>query len=369
MKINIKGFSTIYIFFIIMFILSLWVIVINKNNMFQNKFEYDFLQQQFWKKFNNKYIMYIQSHLNTNTLNSDGTIKWWSFRDMRNCPSNIKYLSWSEMLYQTLPWVITQQKENDDYFCKWVLDNKDIKLYYTDDLQNYEYIKYDDINYLTWISIWDLWDNKTIQFDMPDSLNNDSENRKNIYWNVWGNSYEMIFWNNDKIKDFIDKNPNNNSPLTKKLSEIEEWIIWVFISRDSSLKIIKWNKEFFEEQWRLQIEEEIELNIWDVGSSGKYWYIDIDISNNFNIYQNYLDWTYTKTFDFKNNDYSVFLKSNDSYMTSYEFRVYDKSSWSWVFINPIKDNNWYDNEYIEYLWNDIIPYDSWWYIWKMEVLK
>ncbi len=168
--------------------------------------------------------------------------------------------------------------------------------------------------------------------------------RKNIFWFVYPeDNYKKIFWNNTRTSKYIDRNINNNDNLNIKIWNSFSWVLFFDLKWSYKIKILEIDKSLFNSNSEIKI-----LNNYEYVGSTSSWYLQRNGSLNQTVTWNEL------SFDFKNKDYALFLKSN-TWTLSYNF--YWQQSWTGLYINPIDDS--YSNE-IRYLWNDMII-ENWLY--------
>ncbi len=199
-----------------------------------------------------------------------------------------------------------------------------------------------------------LWNNSWSQ-DYPDNFeDNDNYARKNLDWVVFPTQQKNIFWNNFKINRFIDNNPNNTDSFNKKIWEVNSWALYLKINTGAILTLIKFDRNQYKNFNNFY---KLETITWDLGAWSWYlqksWNNIVFTSNLANAYN----------FDFKNNDYALFLKNKDN-STILNYNLYWKeiSTGSWIYINPIDDSK---NNIIEFLGYDIIKNESWNLVWKI----
>ena len=319
MKKTKKASSLIMVIVLLTMWLILWTIIIQKKASINNILE-DFGIKSTLSQNISTNDNLIEKHIQNNKPN-------WNYRDIINCPLDIRYMSWAAIIWT---WTTSIFSENENYFCSWSINSNDLKINFN---ENY--------NSFTWWILWSSWfilsynnpnfsgaiDSKIIEFDYDLSnvnLYNYSLWKKEISWKVDNMDYKMIFYINDKVRKIINDNTNNNSNYTKKIQEVFSGSIFLDINWTWSIKIIEFDKTNINKLTKKDIILE-----WDIPS----W--------SWNIQNLYLDFT--------NNDFAVFLKSIDNNILDYNLKIND-ISWSWVFITPIRD----DLDYIEFLSQDII---------------
>ncbi len=156
-----------------------------------------------------------------------------------------------------------------------------------------------------------------------------------MFWNIEKNAQLYnIFWNNYKTNDFIDNNINNNDNLNMKISEVENWYMYLnLFSTDDieyDMKIIKFDRDsYINEYTLLPLTAKEWIDIWN-----PIWFIQdnswtLDLST-------VMTWN-EHVFDFKNHDYGIFITNKSNEDVSYKLNAIS-SSWTGVYINPIDDS-------------------------------
>ncbi len=223
-----------------------------------------------------------------------------------------------------------------------------------------------DWNYLvewnSWTLLWGDWRDDNCNDDnylWTNSWNliEDDDNlaRKELIWIIkwWQN--KNIFWNNKKIEEFIENNPNNVDIFNKTLSWVVDWNLFLDISSWGILTLIEYNKNRYETFWEIK---EIKSFTWVVSWS---WYIEQN-SNVLSLNTN--TWANTVNFNFSWSWYLLFLTNTWTNLISYWLSWIENITWSWIYLNPINDdiNN---TGSIEILWYDVIIDNEWNIFWKM----
>ena len=199
-----------------------------------------------------------------------------------------------------------------------------------------------------------LWNNSWSQ-NYPDNFeDNDNYTRKNLDWVVFPGLEKNIFWNNFKINKFIDNNSNNTDIFNKKIWDTQSWALHLKINTGAIIQVIKFDRNQYQNFNKLR---KLETITWSLNSWS--WYLQKSWNNI--IFGSNLANAYN--FDFKNNDYALFLKNLDN-STILNYNLYWKeiTSGSWVYINPIDDSK---NNIIEFLGYDIIKNEFWNLVWKI----
>jgi hypothetical protein len=176
----------------------------------------------------------------------------------------------------------------------------------------------------------------------------DADARKITYSYIYPEAWLVnVFWSNSKNSKIIDKNSNNDDNINMKIWDTSNWILYFDIDEEIDLKIVEFSKSDFDTTWELT-----PIKTYNYTSTGwEIWYLqnnawtlsfsDISTANDF-------------VFDFKNEDYAIFMKNNSSETIFYRIRWYDKTTWKWLYIVPIDDS---DPIIIKVLWAWIIK--SW----------
>lgn len=330
MKLKNKAFWIIYLFFLITIVLVFWVVILNKQSYFEKNMEFTRIQDILSKNILTNSSLSLSYHKENNS-NS------WIYVPFLSCPEEVKYFSWSELI-STGKTIFYQN------YCSWTLKNSTLNLFYNWTYSNFSSwtLWLDNFNlYWTNYLTWDINLNDKISFEKSNIFDDRFvKARTEINWIILKNTwFNNIFWINDEIRSFIDKNTNNIWNFLN-ISKVGSWIIYLDINDTFSWKIVEFDKSLFNiENKLLKINE---LNFWSDG-----WilgYLQNDLSFSWTIWD-------PKIFDFKNKDYALFLSYNTWSLDDirYNLKVYT-DTWSWVYINPIKD----DSDKIEYLWNNIL---------------
>lgn len=197
----------------------------------------------------------------------------------------------------------------------------------------------DDFNNDDYKVTWGSWVYYPSNYEDDDILG-----RKVIYsyispW-IW---YTNIFWNNTKMMNIIKNNTNNNDPLNLKIADVGTGVLYLDINKSFSLQLVKFDRSAFEDFWELHPLQLIEkINQW-----ATIWYVQNDGSIS--------TWWLEKTgneyiFDFKNNDYALFLLNYSTWTLFFNLKGYT-DFWTGIYINPIDDSNF---QLIKFLGSDII---------------
>lgn len=330
MKKNLNWNSIVFVILLITIALSFGAVVVNKQNYLNKSLEIQNIENILSQNIISDSTSYINNFLNANK-------KTQFYKPILWCPLEVKYLSWVQLLWS---WNTNFDKNSKN--CTWSVDWNNLILNYS-----WSYLEFStwSLNWtwfaLTKTSTWYNWvfESKTISFDTP-KINTDYilqkiEKSWIILKNTW---YQNIFWLNDKINDFIDKDPDNIEPF-KKLWNTSSWMLYFDISWSFSWKIIEFDKNIFNSSSKLVKKGELDFysNSWAI------WYLQNDKT------VKTTTWSALKL-DFKTKDYAIFLSYNSWTLDNirYKFSIYDNDKL--VYINPIKNLN----DKIDYLANIII---------------
>jgi len=310
--------ASILIYAIVLTIIALIlasVLLSNRLSLYSNQVYY---------KLNTRFFNQIKSN---NTLNYDNIIKTntdggWFVDIYSGSGANIRCRIQSDWTYLV---------EWDD----WIKNGWD---WYDDNCNSDNYL---------WSNTW------TIRY-MSGFEDNDNIARKNLIWIIVPWQQKNIFWNNSKIEEFIDENPNNIDIYNKTLSWVTNWYLYLNLSTWSLLTLIEYDKNRYNNTFEIK---EIASFTWIVSWS---WYIE----NNSNILSlNSITWSNTFSFNFKDSWYLLFLTNTGTNLINYSLSWFE-NTWSWIYLNPINDylaSTWS----IEILGYDVVINDSWNIFWKM----
>ncbi len=218
------------------------------------------------------------------------------------------------------------------------MNSDDYKWWSTDDWWVY-------INYAFWYEDDDIIPRKTFWGNVP------------INYNLYN-----IFWNNYKTNDFINNNSYNDSSYSEKISNV--WTGYVHLDTYNTdntgksifdLKIIKFDREKYKNLNTL-----LPIKSWEGKDIDNFiWYIQL--SSTWSLSLSYYKTGNEFPFNFKDNDYAIFLTNkNESWDISYILTA-ETDSWTGIYINPINDSFTWT---IEVMANHIL---MWWeknFIWE-----
>ncbi|MDD3646456.1 MAG: hypothetical protein PHH06_03535 [Candidatus Gracilibacteria bacterium] len=147
-------------------------------------------------------------------------------------------------------------------------------------------------------------------------------------------SYYNVFWNNYKTNNFVSNNTNNNDSINVKIGDVESAYMYFDLFSDSDiiydLKIIEFDRDKYKDEFTL-----LPIHSYEgINLSGEFGYIE---ENN-----GVLSLSPVKTgdefvFDFKNNDYAIFLLNKGQSNLSYRLNS-ETSTGTQIYINPIDDS-------------------------------
>ena len=314
---NKKGSILIYAIVLTTISLMLATVLLSNKESLLNNYNY--------YKINSQLLNQIKSNI---TLNYDYLIKtnsdWSGFIDDYSW-------SWAN-IHCRLQW-------DWSYFIEWDDWRKNVSDWFDDNCNSDNF----------------LWNNSGSTDYMSGFEDNDNLARKQLVWIVVPWQQKNIFWNNDKIKDFIDNNPNNTDNFNKKLSQVTDWNLFLEINTWALLTLIEYDKTRYDDFWEIK---EVKSFTWVVSWS---WYIE----KNSNILSlNSSSWPNTYDFNFSWSWYLLFLTNTWSNLINYNLSGFEKNTWSWIYLNPINDdisNTWS----IEMLWYDVKINNDWNIFWKM----
>ena len=374
---NIKANVLIYTLILVSLTLVMSVVVFNTASVLFTNSEIQRIQKKLSNNILHKWNLFIKYG---KTLNSN----WSWFVDNISCPQNIT-MSWTSNKTTSIASNLTYSSWT--YFCSWNYNSKRFDIYFNVDLDGFSWAVYD--SFVTNLSSW-VWvntfldsDNTLISFSVSslawvdsidDNFNSDNYQagstwntyypnnfqdddnlaRKLIYSYITPNSWFVnIFWSNSNIAEFINDNSNNNDSLNAKLWQTGSWYLYLDVDGSFSLKLVKFNKSSYDDTGELIPLEVLETsNIWaSIGYiRNNSWVLSLADTKNGSEY----------VFDFKNDDYAVFL-SNSWTWVLFSRLTWEVDSWSWIYINSLDDSG--DN-FIRFLWNDIIIDNKWRFIWN-----
>ena len=210
----------------------------------------------------------------------------------------------------------------------------------------------DDFNSDNYL-VTSTWDTSTGTYYPSFWQDDDVLYRKTLYWFVFPDSwYKKVFWNTKKTLKTIDENTNNNDNLNEKIWNIESWYLYLNVDNSFDIKLVKFDKNIYEDTNELYTMESFTWSwlplIWYLQNNS--WILSLSLWITWNEY----------SFDFKNNDYAIFIKPTWTWTLVYNISWFSNTG-TWIYINPIDDSN---NNFIRYLWNEILIDNNWLYMSK-----
>ena len=189
----------------------------------------------------------------------------------------------------------------------------------------------------------------------------DAVPRKTIFWSIAAKEENMnIFWNNYLTNNFISNNTNNDDIYNVKIWDVTNGYMYLDLYNTSwsnlfDMKLVVFDRSQYQNNNSLLPISSIKW-VW---ISGTVWYIQNN-SSNLSLSKT-ITWN-EYVFDFKNNDYAIFLSNNTDGNLVYKLSS-ETNTWTWIYINSIDDSGtwvisvmsnhiviWIDNNYI---WENI----------------
>lgn len=311
---NKKGSVLIYAIVLTTIALLLSVVLLANNAAMINTQKYYKLNTQFFNQIKSNNILNIDY---LKKLNSD----WSGFID------NYSW-SWAD--------IKCRLQADWSYFIEWNSGSISGSDWLDDNCNNDDYLASNS---------WGLYYTWHLQDD-------DDLARKQLIWIVVPDQQKNIFWNNKKIEEYIDENPNNYNSFNKTLSWVTNWNLYLDVSTWALLTLIEYDKNRYDKYSEIK---EIKSFTWVVSGS---WYIKknpvtklLELDKNPPPGLEY-------SFNFSWSWYLLFLTNTGSNLISYNLSWYEKNTWSWIYLNPINDdvsNTWS----IQILWYDVIIDKKW----------
>ena len=314
---------------------------------------------------------------------------WWGFSDEIGCPENISF-SWStfstENVSSELFYVDNQILCQHELIVDWFLEPIPVQIYFNEDFDDTDYLDFNGIQipfdnnnregivnsfeeiYIDGNASFPLQpdgiddnldsDNYMISstwsiLDYPEwYIDNDANHRIHNFWYIapWDEWYN-IFWSNQRTTEYIAWNTNNIEPIIN-LGDISEWYIYLDVNQWYDLKILRFDRQLYNEINELIILDDITIN-W---ASSWSWFIQSDASViDTDIAEFSLSWDEYE-FDFSNNDYALFIRNPwlDDILT-YQLKMRDVS-WEKVYFVPVQD---FTESNITILSNHIVFSENW----------
>lgn len=256
----------------------------------------------------------------------------------------------------TLTWSDANSWLDRFEWCEWSTCNPSSWSSWTTIIKNSIYNN--TIKYRIWDEAWNHTDWQfLLKLNWPilqeKFKDNDSNARSEIVWYVtetW--SLENIFWNNAISNEYINKNINNSDWAYEKIWDVTSWNIKITVDKSSTVRVVKFDRSKYTANKELYVVDSFEGNVvaWS-------WYITKNPATKV-LSLSWTIWSNAYYFDFKNNDYAIFVKNNWVWVLNYKISWL---SWTkWIYINPINDS--FPKE-IRILSSHIIL-SNWLYIWK-----
>lgn len=390
MKNSKKGNLFIFVFILINLALVIAYIVFENTSIMSNNLNFSYNSTEFTKN------LFLKTNLNLATIKQYNS-NWSGFIDNISCPENIIFsimdASWTLVELWTTPTNLTYN--SGSIYCDFDFNSNSWKLLFNE-TEFYEALYWSETKNLIHSGssmvneeafsgeLYTSFPDNILPDWIDDNMNND-DFRPTSSWMLYPNSFidddiiprltifsivptkgletssesqwYNIFWNNYKISKIIDENIFNdeNSDLLTKLWNVSSWNLIFNLSSNWNLnykiKLVKFNKETYKNNNILILLESFES--WNLTQSGGYLQSDLSLSQT-------RTWNEFE-FDFKNNDYALFIQNNWQENINIQLKWEESSSWKKIYINAI-DESKSDNT-IETLVNHIIFYGSN-YIWE-----
>ncbi len=373
---NKKATILIYVLILVSIVMTLAVIILNNSIKLENSLSYQTIEREFSSKIKEKWHMQASYDMYFNS-------EWSWFVDIISCPDNIT-MSW-ETIFSS--WIATTWTTSwSTYICSWSYDSTPLIIYPNIEINNFSWASFNSetITFtdggadLTWtFTSFDSWTYITIpkdSFQKPDWIDDDfnddnyiatydiSENirdnddlwRITIVWNITNTwTLENIFWNNLTTNQYIQNNTNNINNSYINIWNVNSGSLYLNIDKDSTIKVIKFDRTKYTQNKELFA---IEIFEWTI--SAWSWYIE----KNWDVLNfNWSIWSSNYNFDFKNNDYAIFVKNNWTWVLNYKITWVDRSISKSIYISPVNDS--LPKEIKVLAWHIII--NAWIYIWKL----
>lgn len=179
----------------------------------------------------------------------------------------------------------------------------------------------------------------------PDLFQDDDANaRKTLYGYASSDiGFVNMLWDNASIEAAISKNTYNTGSLNALLWNVTQGRLYIDINKNFNLKLYRMDKSLYDSSKELTALEKFE----SAPIPGGIGYLQE------NAWVLSLSWTITGNeydFDFKNNDYALFVKNNSTGALLFTLRA-ETNTGSWVYINAMRDDLW---NTIRVLMSDII---------------
>lgn len=296
-------------------------------------------------------------------LNTD----WFWFIDNISCPILVS-MSWA-----TSSWAIDTilYITGSTVFCSGSYNTNSVHIYFNSDSTELNDASYNSerISLINWIwdftdtdstridfsaysQTWDLIDDdlnsddyrwsSTWDINYPNNfLDNDDLARRTIIWYIppmyW---LRKVFWNNERNIEYIDWNTNNTWSLVSNIWKVSSWSLFLDIDKAYDIKVVEFDR------YRYSSFNELYVLNSKVFSSSTWsiWYLQNDLSLLNSTWSAY-------SFDFKNKDYAIFVRSSWTWVILYKITGLDLDTNNPIYINTIDDS---EENIIKYLWSDIL---------------
>lgn len=371
-----KGVVLIYVLFLVTLAVVFSTVLLSNNNYLFNITEHFDIESKLYSNINSDWKILVDI---TKRYNNNGN---W-FIDNVSCPEiGTVSMSWTtlkELIWTNLVFSWSQ------VYCEWIYNWNNLKLYFNEWFTD---IPVADYNWsLVWITNWvwnnSFWDIDSTYIDFSgssylswdwidddfnsdnykvtstwnilswiyyplDFVDDDNLGRKVLFGlvspNFW---YKKVFWNTSKVLKIIDKNTNNDDLFNIKLWDVTSGVLNFDIDNNSYVKILRFDKNSYDNTNELIL---LETLTWSLSAGIGYlqnnlWVLSLSVGITWNEH----------IFDFKNNNYAVFLKANSEKSLLYKIK-WETTVWTWIYITPI-DDSW--ELIIKYQWWEILLNSFW----------
>lgn len=247
-------------------------------------------------------------------------------------------------------------------------NSQDLEIYFNADYTDLEFAEYDerqtplgganlsgvfsdsDITRITLSGNWyispdgydDNFDSDNYQVSSTGALlypdwyiDNDADSRLLHYGYVIENSgFFNVFWNNIRSKSYIRENPHNIDTVHSIPWDITSGYLHLDIDAPHRIVLYRIDGDIYNQTNELIVQETL-TGTWQ---SAGLWYLQDDMSLLSSTGSAY-------DFDFANNDYALFVENTSTGTLLYQIRWEDASSWSGIYITPLRDDDpalfWY----------------------------
>ncbi len=381
MKNNKDWSILVYVIILVIITMFLWMIIFNNSIVLENYKKIENIDTILAESIYYKWKLAIKYD---KTINSN----WTGFIDNLSCPNSV-YMSWNTLINNSINTQLFSPTSNSQTwaYCLGTYYLNNFFIDFNSNFSNFSWATYswETVTINTALNPYEAQfsdsDNTLMQFtnspwndNIDDNFNSDNYNvnstwsaatwttypvdsiwnafwdddadaRKINYYYIYPEAWLVnVFWNNSKTNKIIEENINNDDNINMKIWDSSNWILYFDIDEKVDLKIVEFSKTKFDTTWEL-----IALETYNYSSTG--WEIG---------YLQNIGWTLSFSdistvqdfiFDFKNNDYAIFMKNNSTGTIFYRIRWYDKTTWKWLYIVPIDDS---DSAIIKILWAWII---------------